>query len=118
VLRIASTVFAISGPGPAVTRGMVQGDADLILAALSGKKTKLAAGKGAKGKPWPYYYGISPTGVYPDQPFIKELYYDGATTQILLSGARPVPIPVPEPPHPPHYPNDYIGHNSLSHVPR
>jgi FecR protein len=105
VLRSASTVFAINGSGPAKTRDMVQGDADLILAVLTGKMTKLATGKSAKGKPWPYYYGISPTGPYPDQPFIKELYYDGATTQILLSGAKPVPVPVPEPPRPPHYPN-------------
>ena len=104
-LRSASTVFAINGPGAAVTRDMVQGDADLILAAISGKKTKFAAGKGAKGKAWPYYYGISPTGTYPDKPFIRDLYYDGATTQLLLQGAKPVPVAIPEPPRPPHYPN-------------
>ena len=104
VLRTASTVFAISGAGPAQTRDMVQADADLILAALSGKKTKLAAGKGVKGKPWPYYYGISPTGPYPDQPDIRGLYYDGATTQILLNGARPVPLPDPVRPPVPQLP--------------
>jgi hypothetical protein len=63
VLRTASTVFSISGAGPAQTRDMVQADADLILAAL--KKTKLATGKPAKGKPCPYYYAISPTGPAP-----------------------------------------------------
>lgn len=65
MLRTASTVFSISGAGPAQTRDMVQADADLILAALSGKKTKLATGKPAKGKPCPYYYAISPTGPAP-----------------------------------------------------
>ena len=48
-----------------------------------------------KGQRYPYYYGIQPTGRYPDQPFIKELYYDGATTHLLLSGVKPVPFPVP-----------------------
>ena len=112
-LRVASTVFAINGPGPAVTRDMVQGDADVILAALTGKKTKFAAGKGAKGKPWPYYYGISPTGPYPDQIDVRALYYDGATTQLLLQGAKPVPLPEPppRPPQYPDYPNISVGPN-------
>jgi hypothetical protein len=51
-----------------------------------------------KGPRYPFYYGIHPTGRYPDQPFIRELYYNGATTDLLLSGAKPVPIAVPEPP--------------------
>ncbi len=109
-LRSASTVFAINGAGPAQTRDMVQGDADIILAALSGKKTKFATAPG-KGKPWPYYYGISPTGTYPDKPFIKELYYDGATTQLLLGGMKPVPLPDPvRPPYPPTGPCISITH--------
>jgi hypothetical protein len=45
-----------------------------------------------KGKPWPYYYGIQhgiqPTGTYPDQPFIREWYYDGATTGLLINGLK------------------------------
>jgi hypothetical protein len=53
LLRTARTVFAISGAGPAQMRDMVQADADLILAALSGKKTKLATGKQAKRSPGP-----------------------------------------------------------------
>ena len=89
VLRTASTVFAISGAGPARTRDMVQADADLILAAISGKKTKLATGKQAKGKPWPYYYGISPTGPYPDQPDIRGLYYDGAPSRFCSAAPGP-----------------------------
>jgi hypothetical protein len=115
VLRVASTVFAINGPGPAMTRDMVQGDADVILAALSGKRTKFAAGKGIKGKPWPYYYGISPTGAYPDYPDIRQLYYDGATTQILLQGAKPVPMhdPVRRPIIPPQIPDGPC--NSITH---
>ena len=51
-----------------------------------------------KGQRYPFYYGIHPTGRYPDQPFIRELYYDTAATDLLLSGAKPVPIPAPEPP--------------------
>ena len=49
---------------------------------------------------WPYYYGIQPTGTYPDQPVIKEWYYDGATTGLLLNGLKLVPQPVAEPPRP------------------
>ena len=46
-----------------------------------------------KGKPWPYYYGIQPTGRYPDQPFIREWYYDGATTGLLINGLKQVAVP-------------------------
>ena len=45
-----------------------------------------------KSQRYPFYYGFHPTGRYPDQPFIRELYYDGAATDLLLSGAKPVPI--------------------------
>ena len=54
--------------------------------------------RNVKGQCYPFHYGIHPTGGYPDQPFIRELYYDTAATDPLLSGAKPVPIPAPEPP--------------------
>jgi hypothetical protein len=58
----------------------------------------------AKGQRWPHYYGIQPTGRYPDQPFIRELYYNGAPGDIAKAGLReaPVPVitPVPTPPPP------------------
>ena len=57
-------------------------DTNLILAAVSGRSfgTKLYK---TKGSAWPFYYGIQPTGRYPDEPFVKELYYDGANPIIL-----------------------------------
>ncbi|HSD93428.1 MAG TPA: tetratricopeptide repeat protein [Methyloceanibacter sp.] len=64
---------------------------------------------------WPYYYGISPTGAYPDYPDIRQLYYDGATTQILLQGAKPVPThdPIRRPIIPPEIPDGPC--NSITH---
>jgi hypothetical protein len=54
-----------------------------------------------KGQRYPFYYGIQPTGTYPDQPFIGE-YYNGANTGLLINGATLVPqlqpvIPTPPP---------------------
>ena len=83
-------MFVVSGPGPATMRASNAADINSLLAAVSGQKIKLA-GEAVKGKPWPYYYGIQPTGTYPDQPFIRELYYDAATLKLVR-------VPVPEPP--------------------
>jgi hypothetical protein len=90
-------MFVVSGPGPATTRATTAADINSLLAAVSGQKFKLA-GKSLKGHRYPYYYGIQPTGTYPDQPFIRELYYDGLTPKL-------VPVPVPEPPR---IPNSYV----------
>ena len=60
-----------------------------------------------KGKPWPKHYGIQPTGAYPDEPFVKELYYNNASTGLILSGATKVPphiSPVRPPQEPPTRP--------------
>jgi FecR-like protein len=96
-------MFVVSGPGPATTRASTAADISSLLAAVSGQKTKFA-GKTQKGKPWPKYYGIQPTG-YPDEPFVKELYYNNASTGLILSGAtrdpphvRPIPPPPPQEP--------------------
>jgi hypothetical protein len=96
-------MFVVSGPGPATTRASTSADINALLAAVSGQKTKFA-GKTPKGKPWPYYYGIQPTG-YPDEPFIKELYYSNAATDLILSGATKVPQHMPPPPPPPPPPD-------------
>jgi hypothetical protein len=66
-----------------------------------------------KGQSWPYYYGIQPAGKYPDQPPIRELYYDTIGGDIAKATLKQVPIPVvtpvpqvvqPEPPPPPRPP--------------
>ncbi|MGE3528464.1 MAG: FecR domain-containing protein [Methyloceanibacter sp.] len=93
-------MFVISGPGQAVKRASNGADMSALFAAISGQKTKLA-GKTPKGKPWPRYYGIQPSGTYPDEPFVKELYYNNAATQLILGGATRVPQRVPPPPPPP-----------------
>lgn len=95
-------MFIVSGPGPAVKRATTAADINSLLAAVSGQKIKLA-GKAVKGKPWPYYYGIQPTGRYPDQPFIREWYYNNAATDLAINGATAVPQrePVIPPQRPP-----------------
>ncbi len=50
-----------------------------------------------KGQRWPYYYGIQPSGRYPDQPFIRELYYDTAGGDLAKATLKQVPIPVVTP---------------------
>ena len=102
-LTSTGQMFVVSGSGPAIATDASQADINAILAAVSGHKTKLA-GKTVKGKPWPYYYGIQPTG-YPDQPFIREWYYNNAATGLILSGATRNPPHVPHvPPPPPQVP--------------
>jgi hypothetical protein len=116
-LLAASQMFVVSGSGPAITKPATQADINVILAAISGQKVVKFAGKTGKGQKWPFYYGIQPAGPYPDQPFVKELYYDGATTQILLNGLTKVPEPVvvvptpPTPPPPTNFPNLTVGPN-------
>jgi hypothetical protein len=98
-LKQTGMVFAVAGPGPAAMRQATAADINFILASVSGKKTKFATTTiKVKGKSWPYYYGIQPTGIYPDQPFIKQLYYDTAAGDIARSSLRAVPIPEIAPP--------------------
>jgi len=93
-LKQTGMVFDVRGPGPAAMRPATQADINFILASVSGKKTKFASQTiKVKGKGWPFYYGIQPSGTYPDQPFVKELYYDGAAGDIARSSLRAVPIP-------------------------
>ena len=62
---------------------------------MAGKSWKKTASSTLKGQRYPHYYGIHPTGRYHDWPPIKELYYDGATTQLLLNGAEARADPTP-----------------------
>jgi hypothetical protein len=91
-------MFVISGPGPAIARASNTADINALLAAVSGQKTRFA-GKAVKGKLWPKYYGIQPTG-FSDEPFVKELYYNNAAAGLILNGATRVP-PHVRPPHEP-----------------
>jgi hypothetical protein len=98
ITRVAGDVISINGAGPAVIRSQTMADVNATQGAVAGKSWKKTASNNGRKNRWPYYYGIQPTGRYPDQPFVKELYYDGATTQILLNGLTRVPEPPPPPP--------------------
>jgi hypothetical protein len=98
-LRSPGQVFDISGPGAPLMRAASQADTNILLGAVSGKKTQVAS-KSGKGKGWPYYYGIQPAGSNPDQPFVRQWYYSGAPTGLILNGATRVPSPPPPPPPP------------------
>ena len=98
ITRVAGDVISINGPGPAVIRSQTMADVNATQAAVAGKGWKKTASSTGKKNRWPYYYGIQPTGRFPDKPPIREWYYDGATTQILLNGLTRVPEPLPPPP--------------------
>lgn len=94
-LRENGNLFAIGNGGPPIMRATTAADANLILAAISGRGG--AKTYKTKGKSWPFYYGIQPTGRYPDQPFVRQRYYDGANP-IKLHRVPEPKIRVPEPP--------------------
>ena len=97
--RFAGDVISINGAGPAVIRSQTMADVNATQGAVAGKSwKKTASSHRARRTAWPYYYGIQPTGRYPDQPFIREGQYDGATTGILLNGLTRVPVPTPQHP--------------------
>lgn len=105
VATLAGQVILVSGAGPAVIRSQTMADVNATQGAVAGKTwKKVVTTAGGKNR-WPYYYGIQPAGRYPDQPFVKELYYNGAATDLLIAGARPVPLP----PEPPRLPPPDIG---------
>jgi hypothetical protein len=98
VTRFAGDAISINGPGGAVIRSQTTADVNATQGAVAGKSWKKTASSTLKGQRYPYYYGIHPTGGYHDWPPIKELYYDGATTQILLNGLTRAPTIAPTPP--------------------
>ena len=114
-LRDNGKLFAIGNAGPPIMRTTTLADTNLILAAISGRGG--AKTYKTKATPWPFYYGIQPTGRYPDQPFIRERYYDGANPirlhkvpqpqvraperpRIVRPPLRDLPRPRPRPPIP------------------
>ena len=121
-LRQSGNLFAIGKPGAPITRQTTSADTNLILAAVSGRSfgTKLYK---IKGNAWPFYYGIQPTGRYPDEPFVKELYYNGANPIKLHRVPEPrvrvphthhvVKTPPPPPPQTPNTPNSPV----ITHIP-
>ena len=60
-LSQTGNLFAIGGPGGPIIRRTTPADTNLILAAVSGHSfgTKITR---SKAMPWPFYYGIQPTG--------------------------------------------------------
>jgi len=94
-LRQSGNLFAIGGPGAPIMRQSTPTDTNLILASVSGRSWSTIIK--VKGNAWPFYYGIQPTGRYPDEPFIRQLYYDGPFTGRLTR----VPQPTVVVPHPP-----------------
>jgi len=93
-LRQNGNLFAIGGRGAPIMRQTTAAETNLILAAVSGQSfaTKLYK---IKGNTWPFYYGIQPTGRYPDEPFVKELYYNGANPIRLHRVPQKVVVPQP-----------------------
>ena len=70
ITRIAGDVISVNGAGPAVIRSQTMADVNATQGAVAGKSWKKTASKTGKKNGWPYYYGIQPTGRYPDQPFV------------------------------------------------
>ena len=68
ITRFAGDVISINGPGPAVIRSQTMADVNATQGAVAGKSWKKTASATGKKTGWPYYYGIQPTGRYPDQP--------------------------------------------------
>jgi FecR protein len=98
-LNETGTLFDISHPGAPTIRTATFADTNFLLAAVSGRKIKYAAKViPVKGQRWPYYYGIQPAGRYPDQPFVRELYYDTVGGDLAKATLKQVPIPVVTPP--------------------
>ena len=86
--RTAGDVISINGAGEPVIRSQTQADVNAAQAAVAGKSWRKVASVPLKGQRYPFYYGIHPTGRYPDQPFIRELYYDGARSAAERGEAR------------------------------
>jgi hypothetical protein len=92
IINDTGQLFYIGGPGAPIIRPATAADINIILAAVSGRPITIGGRTyKIKGQPWPFYYGIQPTGTYPDQPFVRELYYNGANPIILHRVPQPVP---------------------------
>lgn len=106
-IKHSGNLFAIGNAGPPRIRRTTQADTNLILAAISGRGAAQLYKTNAKG--WPFYYGIQPSGRYPDQPFIREQFYDDLPIELhrvpnpnrrAPRVTRPQPVPTPTRPVP------------------
>jgi len=108
-------LFSINGSGAPVIRPATPTDINLILAAVSGHSwSKIIK---VKGNGWPFYYGIQPTGRYPDEPFVRQLYYDGPFTGRLTRVPQPqIVVPnshtIVTTPHVDHMPPPVTNNNT------
>lgn len=102
VIKQNGNLFAIGNSGPPIIRRTTQTDTNLILAAISGGA--VAKVYKTKGNGWPFYYGVQPSGRYPDQPFVRDQYYDNLPIKLHRVPEPKVHVPHvrrPEPPAPP-----------------
>jgi len=74
-LRHTGNLFAIGRSGAPVIRQTTPPDTQHHMGAVAGRGFKTLK---IKSDGWPFYYGIQPTGRYPDEPFIEELYFNNA----------------------------------------
>ena len=93
-IKNAGNLFSIGDGGPLI-RKTTQADANRILAAVSNNSFGQKVIK-VKSQPWPKYYGFQPTG-WSDQPFVKGLYYDTVTGD-LIRNMQPPRVDVTAPP--------------------
>jgi hypothetical protein len=95
MLNNPGMVYDIFRPGAPRIRPATFADTSFLLAAVSGKKIKYA-GKvvPSEGSRWPYYYGVQPSGNYPDKPFVRELYYGTIGGDLAKGTLTQVPVPV------------------------
>jgi hypothetical protein len=68
ITRFTADFISINGPGAAVIRSQTMADVNAAQGAVAGKSWKKTASATGKKTGWPYYYGIQPTGRYPDHP--------------------------------------------------
>jgi hypothetical protein len=89
-LNQTGKLFYILGSGAPVMRQTTRGDVNIILAAVSEHSVTVGARVyKIKGKAWPFYYGIQPSGRYPDQPFIRELITTAPSTRSFTACRSP-----------------------------
>jgi hypothetical protein len=107
--RTAGDVISINGAGEPVIRSQTQADVNAAQAAVAGKSWRKVASVPLKGQRYPFYYGIHPTAIR-----INPSSENSITTapDLLLSGAKPVPVPVPPPVIPQRPPVIGIGIDS------
>lgn len=116
-IRDTGNLFSINGRGAPAIRPTTVADTNLLLAAVSGRTIKTGGRTyKAKGRSWPFYYGVQPTGLYPDEPFVKQHYFDGPFTGRLTRVPEPkVVVPAYEHHRQVHTPS-YVKKPSINNI--